>query len=184
MICLYGLVPNNGRWLGWKESMTNLAVGQVAPEFTLKGLDGDSYSLDSLLKRGSVVAAFFKISCPVCQFTFPFLERLHKERGGDHVTILGISQDDLRDTQRFNQEYGVTFATVLDEHPYPVSNSYGLTNVPTIFLVESDRTIKSICMGFGKNELEKIAAQLALRKKLLTAPFFRPDEIVPAYKPG
>jgi hypothetical protein len=39
-------------------------------------------------------------------------------------------------------------------------------------------------MGFSKSDLEKIAAELASRKKLVAIPFFRPDEIVPVYKPG
>lgn len=171
-------------WFGRKESMTNLAEGQTAPEFTLKGLDGNSYSLNLLRKRGPVVAGFFKISCPVCQFTFPFLERLHEQYGGENVTILGVSQDDARDTESFNQEYGVKFTTVLDEPPYPVSNAYGLTNVPTIFLIEPDGTIQVTCVGFGKGELEKIADELASRKSLPAAPFFHSDEVVPAYKPG
>ena len=164
--------------------MTNLVEGQRAPEFTLKALGGKDYSLDRLLSDGPVVAAFFKISCPVCQFTFPFLERLHRQFGGRGATIIGISQDSARDTVEFNQEYGATFLTLLDEDPYPVSNSYGLTNVPTIFLIEQDRSIKVSCVGFGKSDLERIAAALASAKNLQRDPFFRSDEIVPAYKPG
>src|SRR5260370_24482209 len=70
------------RWMGSKRSMTHVNIGNTAPVFSLKGLDGKDYSLPTLLKRGPVVAAFFKISCPVCQFTFPFLERLYKRYGG------------------------------------------------------------------------------------------------------
>jgi peroxiredoxin len=173
-----------GRWFAWGKSMTNLVDGQRAPEFALKALDCKDRSLSSLLSRGAVVAAFFKISCPVCQFTFPFLERLHEQFGSDGVTILGISQDDARDTRMFNKEYGVKFLTLLDEHPYPVSNTYSLTNVPTIFLIESDKTIKVSSVGFSKSDLEKIAVELALRKNLPAVPFFRSNEVVPAYKPG
>ncbi|HMD42114.1 MAG TPA: TlpA disulfide reductase family protein [Candidatus Acidoferrum sp.] len=164
--------------------MTNLVEGQRAPEFTLKAVEGKEHSLTSMLSSGPVVAAFFKVSCPVCQFTLPFLQRLHQQFGASDAAIVGISQDSARDTRAFNQEYGVKFLTLIDEPPYPVSNAYGLTNVPTIFLIEQDRTIKVSSMGFGKSDLEKIAAELALWKKLPPAPFFRSDEIVPAYKPG
>ncbi len=164
--------------------MTNLVEGQKAPEFTLKALDGKDYSLDRLLSDGPVVVTFFKISCPVCQFTFPFLERLHRQFSGRGARIIGISQDSARDTREFNQEYGAKFLTLLDEDSYPVSNSYGLTNVPTILLIERDRSIKVSCVGFGKSELERIAAHLASAKNLPKDPFFRSDEIVPAYKPG
>ena len=33
---------------------------------------------------------------------------------------------------------------------YPASNAYGLTNVPTVFLIEPDGTIKVVCNGFDK----------------------------------
>jgi len=86
--------------LGAAEPMTNIAVGNLAPGFSLKSLEGKEYSLTGAMKRGPVVAAFFKVSCPVCQFTFPFLERMYKLYGGDGVSFFGISQDDARATKR------------------------------------------------------------------------------------
>jgi|SRR5271170_1482625 len=166
--------------------MTNIVTGNAALGFSVKGLDGKEYSLAKLLERGPVVAAFFKISCPVCQFTFPFLERLHKRYGGDGVTFLGISQDDARDTKEFAKEFGATFPMALDEKAsgYVASNAYGLTSVPTIFLIETDGTVKVSCMGFDKKELEAIAAELAERKKIAPAALFLLSESVPAHKPG
>jgi len=164
--------------------MTHVNAGTAAPVFSLKGLDGKDYSLPELLQKGPVVAAFFKISCPVCQFTFPFLERLYKKYGGDGVAFLGISQDDARATKDFASEYGVTFPMVLDEKGYSASNAYGLTNVPTIFLIEPDGMVRVSCMGFDKNDLETIGTELAQRKKIPTTALFKPNEPVPAHKPG
>src|SRR6266446_1676403 len=79
--------------MGTENTMTHVIAGQATPGFSLSGLDGKSYSLDALRQKGPVVAAFFKISCPVCQFTFPFLQRLYQRYGDDGVTFLGISQD-------------------------------------------------------------------------------------------
>ncbi len=165
--------------------MTHFVAGDIAPGFSLNALDGKEYSLSALMRRGPVVLAFFKISCPVCQFTFPFLERLHKRYGGDGVTILGISQDDVRATTKFAKEYGITFPILVDdEDGYIVSNAYSLTNVPTIFLIDTDGTVKVSCNGFDKKDLETIAAELAQRKKISLTPLFRPDEVIPANKPG
>ena len=172
------------RWMDSKDDMTHIVAGNVAPEFSLKSLDQKQYALRSLLERGPVVAAFFKISCPVCQFTFPFLERLHQRYGSGGTTFLGISQDDARATKSFASEYGATFPMVLDDNGYPVSNAYGLTNVPTIFLIETDGKVKVSSMGFDKKDLETIAADLAERRKIALTPLFRPDEVVPANKPG
>jgi peroxiredoxin len=174
------------RWLGANKEMTYIVAGNMAPGFSLKALDGKEYSLQELIQRGPVVAAFFKVSCPVCQFTFPFLERIYKRYGGEGVTFLGISQDDERATKDFAKEFGITFPMLLDpkEKNYAASNAYGITSVPTIFLIETDGSVTISCMGFDKKDLESIAAALAERKKIVPAALFRPDESVPAHKPG
>jgi peroxiredoxin len=172
------------RILGTDGEMTHVNPGSTAPGFSVKDLSGKEYSLRTLLEKGLVVAAFFKISCPVCQFTFPFLERLYKRYGGDGVTFLGISQDDAKATKAFANSCGTTFPMALDEKGYPVSNAYGLTNVPTIFLIDTDASVKVVSMGFEKGALENIANELAERRRVSPAPLFRPDERVPALKPG
>jgi peroxiredoxin len=179
-----GILRRLTNWFGAKQTMTHILAGNIAPGFSLKGLDGKTYSLEALMERGPVVAAFFKISCPVCQFTFPFLERLYKQYGGKEVTFIGVSEDDARDTRKFAAEFGVTFPILLDEEGYPVSSAYGLTNVPTIFLIDTEGTVKVSSMGFDKKDLESIAAELAATRKLAPGILFRPDESIPANKPG
>jgi peroxiredoxin len=179
-----GILRRLSRWMGKQNQMTHIVAGTKAPGFSLQSLDGKEYTLGALMKRGPVVAAFFKVSCPVCQFTFPFLERLYKRYGGEGVTFLGISQDDPRSTKKFTQEYGVTFPVLTDEDGYPVSNRYGLTNVPTIFLINDDGTVTVSSMGFDRKDLETIAASLSDRRAMALTPLFRADEIVPANKPG
>ena len=173
------------RIFGSEGEMTHIVAGNKAPGFSLKDSNGRDYSLSALLDKGPVVAAFYKISCPVCQYTFPFLERLH-QRYGKTAAFLGISQDDAKATNKFNAEYGVTFPSALDEsaNRYPVSNAYGLTNVPTVFLIEPDGTAKVVCNGFDKKGLEEIAAYLAERQQSAPAALFRSDEKIPAHKPG
>jgi peroxiredoxin len=164
--------------------MTDTLSGNSAPDFSVSGLDGKTYVLKSLLQKGLVVAAFFKISCPVCQFTAPFLERLFQRYGGNAVTFLGISQDDAKSTSKFAAEFGMTFPVAIDAKGYPASNAYGLTMVPTIFLIDSDGAVKVSSMGFAKQDLETIATELARRRNLASAALFRADERVPAQKPG
>jgi peroxiredoxin len=178
------LIHRLSRWIGREAPLTTIEVGHPAPGFSLKALDGKEYSLGSLLERGPVVLAFFKISCPVCQFTFPFLQRLFERYGSTSISFLGISQNDARSTKEFNQEYGVKFPTLIDEDGYPVSNAYGLTTVPTIFLVAPDGRVKVQCMGFSKGDLEKIAHELAQHRALKAVPLFTASEVVPDYKPG
>lgn len=171
--------------LGSEGQMTHIVPGNSAPGFSLQDSNGKDYSLSKLLETGPVVAAFFKVSCPVCQYTFPFLERLH-QRYGKTATFLGISQDDAKATRKFADQYAVTFPMPLDESAknYPASNAYGLTNVPTVFLIEPGSEIKVVCNGFEKKALEEIAAYLAERQQSAPAALFRADEKIPDHKPG
>jgi peroxiredoxin len=181
-----GILRNISRWMGSGKTMTHVDAGQTAPGFSLTGLDGKSYSLEVLRQNGPVVAAFFKISCPVCQFTFPFLQRIYQRYGNDKVSFLGISQDDAKATAGFARQYGITFPMALDEKEksYPASNAYGLTNVPTIFLIDADGTVRVASMGFVKDDLERIAAELAERRKIPPTALFAANESVPANRPG
>ena len=177
------------RFFGGPNDMAALRPGTMAPDFSLptvvSGEDGDNFSLPAALKRGPVLAVFFKISCPTCQYTFPYLERLHKAHGDKKITIVGISQNNQTDTARFLEEYGVTFRTLIDDPDgYAVSNSYGLTNVPTLFLIAPDGKIEQTSVGWVKQEVEEINQKLAAGQQALPLPIFRPGEVVSDFRAG
>jgi peroxiredoxin len=165
--------------------LSTLPSGEPAPAISLKDINGQTVSLEEALKKGPVVAAFFKISCPTCQFTFPFLERMYETYGNSNFTLLGISQNDARDTREFGQEFGVKFPLLVDdEDSFTVSNEYGITNVPSIFLISQDGKIQERSVGFGKRDLENIAKEAARVTGKAAAPLFKPGEVVPEHKPG
>ena len=165
--------------------MTALTAGTAAPDFKLQTVDGKLFSLREALANGPVVAAFFKISCPVCQYTFPFLERIYKAHGGKKVTIVGVSQNEKKDTSAFAKEYGVSFPILLeDTKTYPVSNAYGLTNVPSIFWIGQDGEIEISSVGWDKKEIEEINRKAAEINGQGPKLIFGSDEQVPDHRPG
>ena len=154
-------------------------AGDSAPKFELARFGGGSASLDELRSKGPVVLAFFKISCSTCQFTFPFLERLHQGAGDGAPRLIAISQDDAEGTAEFHREYGITMPTLLDEESkdYPASDAYGITHVPSMFLVEPSGEISWSSVGFVKAEMEELGRRFGV------APF-RKDDYVPSSKAG
>jgi peroxiredoxin len=164
--------------------MSILKVGKAAPHFELTATDGKSYSLQEGLKHGPVLAAFFKVACPVCQYTFPFLERLYQQLRASGVQIWGISQDGVKDSQRFAREYSVTFPILVDDYPYPISRQYRLEYVPSVFLIAPDGPIAIESEGFVKRDLLEIQKWLAQALSASVGALFLPKENVPEYKPG
>lgn len=164
--------------------MSKIQAGMPAPKIALPGLDGRQNSLEDALRKGPALVAFFKISCPVCQFTFPFLERMYESYGDGKVTFWGVSQDNAQDTKDFNTEYGVKFGSLIDANGYKASRQFGLTNVPSVFLIQPDGKVQAASIGFSKKDLETMAAEIAKASGKTAQPLFRPGENVPAFKPG
>jgi len=165
--------------------MAALTTGKTAPTFELKTLDHKPFSLAGQLAHGPVVLAFFKISCPTCQYAFPFLERLYKAYGHKGVSLIGVSQNDAKETAAFAKDFGITFPILLDDtRSYPVSNAYGLTNVPTIFWIAPDREIEVSSVGWIKADFEQINRKMADIGKITPAPLFQPNEDVRDFRAG
>lgn len=153
-----------------------LGVGETAPDFHLNDVAGAEKSLRDFVSAKPALIAFFKISCPVCQFTAPYLERLSKS---GNIEVVGISQDKLDATEEFREEYGVTFPTLLDEsrQGYPASNRYGISTVPSLFLVQPSGEISLAGSGFARRDLEAVGKVAGVQP-------FLPGERVPEFKPG
>jgi peroxiredoxin len=165
--------------------MPALIAGVQAPDIQLSTLDGSKFSLESALKKGPVVAAFYKVSCPVCQLAFPYVERIFKAyKGAGKFTLVGVSQDDASETKAFNRQFGVTFPVLLDAKGYPVSNAYGLTNVPTIFLISPQREIEASLVSWSKTEMEELNGMLAKISGMPAAQIFTAADQAPVFKPG
>ena len=153
-----------------------LEPGTPAPSFRLQKLDGGEASLAELTAHGRVLLVFFKISCPVCQLSMPFLERLHASGG---LAIYGISQNDPDATREFRSYFKVSFPTLLDseDEGYPASNDYGISSVPTMFLVEPDGVISRVIEGWNRIDMDKLGAEAGMV-------LFQPGDNVPAWKAG
>jgi peroxiredoxin len=165
--------------------MTALATGAKAPEFELKTFDGKKFSLRNELAQGPVVLAFFKVSCPTCQYAFPFFQRLHKAYHDKGVKLVGISQNDATETAAFAKEFGLTFPLLLDDtKTYPASNAYGLTNVPTIFWIAQDGDIEVSSVGWLKADFEQINRKMAEVSKVAPSAMFKSGEDVRDFRAG
>ena len=151
-----------------------LDAGSRAPDIRLPRLDGPETTLREILTHGPVLLAFFKISCPVCQLTLPFLDRIH---AAGALPIYGISQNDAEDTREFNRHFRITFPTLLDpeEGHFPASNAFGISTVPTLFLIGRDGAISRVVEGWSRKDIESLAAG---------AQVFRPGDNVPEWKAG
>jgi peroxiredoxin len=166
--------------------MAALTKGMKAPGFTVPTLEGREFALADALAHGPVLLAFFKISCPVCQYAFPYFERMYKTLRARGVSLIGISQDNVKDTLDFVRRFGITFPVGIDDekNKYRVSNLYGLTNVPTLFEISKDGSILGNSIGWMRDEVETVYSHYNDGAGLTAVPLFNPGEKVAEMKIG
>lgn len=152
-----------------------LKAGAKAPDFQLQRVDGGQATLAEITKNGPALLAFFKVNCPVCQMAFPFLDRIHAAGG---LPVYGVSQNGPEDTTSFNRHFGLKLPMLLDQETsgFPASNAYGISSVPTLFLVEGG-VISQVSEGWRKSDIAGFGARAGVNP-------FRPDDSVPEAKAG
>ena len=90
-------------------------IGQPAPLFQLKALDGKTYSLEQLKGR-YVVVHFATTWCPFCNAEAPSLEELSKKYTGKNVQVLIIDVKEEKSlVEKSLERFHFSFPILLDE---------------------------------------------------------------------
>jgi peroxiredoxin len=133
----------------------------MAPDFTLKDLDGNDVKLSDY--RGKIVILnFWATWCKYCVLEMPDLDELNKElkEGGDAVIITVNTQESAEKARNFIESSGYSLTVLLDQDG-SVTRSYGITGFPTTFIINKDGYFYSYIPGMtNKDTLESILDEL------------------------
>jgi peroxiredoxin len=93
----------------------NMATLSMAPDFTLKSLDGNTVSLNSF-KGKYVVLHIATTWCPYCNAEAPYLEELYKNYKDKNVAVLIIDVKESRELikEKLQDKYNFTFPVLID----------------------------------------------------------------------
>ena len=99
--------------------------------------------------------------------------------------MAGISQNDAQETAGFLKDFGIRFPVLLDDmRAYPVSNAYGLTNVPTVFWIAQDGEIEVSSVGWIRRDMEELNQRAAEVSGNGPKKLFLPSEEVADFRAG
>ena len=103
-----------------------LSVGQIAPEFRLRGPGGQFVTLSEYRGRKNVVIAFYPLAfSPVCSHQLPDLEKDTRRIEALDGVVLGISVDSYYANEAFARSLGLSFP-LLSDFDRSVSERWGL----------------------------------------------------------
>lgn len=133
--------------------------GGTAPLFTLPDIQADkpAISLESL--RGKTVYVDFWASwCAPCLRSMPLINELYGKYRDQNFEVIAINVDDpIEDGQDFLLDTPLDYLIAADTDN-AVLNEYGVTGMPTSFLIDKEGTIRMIHMGFRENDIDIIEA--------------------------
>jgi len=152
-----------GFLFGLSEARADAGIGEPAPAFVAKTLDGKAFDL-SAQKGKVVILNFWATWCPPCRWEMPALEAVWREHRTKGLEVLAVSADSLR-----------ARAAVVDVMHYfsfpaatmdAVSKNELLTikTVPLTYLIGKDGKIEAI---YSMPATPLIAAELDAKVKAL-----------------
>ena len=137
---------------GQKPSGAGQQGGQLAPDFTLKDINGREFSLSDF--RGKVVILdFFATYCAPCKEQVKELREL-RERFGEKLVIISISVypgDTDKVLRDYARENGMDWIVARDTAD--VASKYGVRRLPTLVVVDPKGYIKAKHVGLTDSEV-------------------------------
>ena len=134
--------------------------GDMAPDFVLPVLGGDSTrSLSD--SHGKVRYIDFWASwCPPCRVSIPEIVALHEALGGGRFEVIAISVDERTDDAiEFLKHYPVRYVVLSDSNG-ETARAYALPGMPTSFVVDPEGRVTLVHVGFRRGDIAPIRTHI------------------------
>lgn len=137
------------------DNTTMLKVGNIAPNFALRDLNGKATTLSDL--RGKkVIVNMWWLLCHGCTDEMPYMQEYFEKWPDPNVVLLAVNVYDLKENiQAFATAKNLTFTIMIDPEKV-MSKAYVNTGVPTTFFIDKEGVVRKIKDGGFENAQEII----------------------------
>lgn len=137
-----------------------VAEGDMAPDFLLPVLGGESVRSLSASDAKVRYIDFWASWCPPCRVSVPEIVTLQEELGGSRFEVIAINVDErISDAIRFMERYPMNYDVVSDPQGTTAS-AYALRGMPTSFVVDSEGRVTLVHVGFRRGDMKAIRAHI------------------------
>jgi len=95
--------------------MSNLQIGDKAPNFNLPTDSNSSIKLDSIKDKKKIIYFYPKDDTPGCTVEAQDFNNLNSEFAAKNTIIIGISKDSPKSHDKFKEKYNLAFTLASDE---------------------------------------------------------------------
>ena len=137
-----------------------LKVGDEAPVFVTKNLEGGDFKLSEHIGQKPVILFFWSFFCGPCREEMPILQKIYDDLGKDKVLFVGVNLDGVKlgkAIDKFMKDSGFDFTIVFDELnglEYKIADPYGVAGTPTLYTIDLEGKISF--SEVGKVEPEEL----------------------------
>jgi peroxiredoxin len=141
------VIPQDG-------NVKDIKVGDIAPDFELKDVNGSYVSLNSLRGKKLLVNMWW-IKCKGCREEMSLFQEIHEKWSKEGVIVLAINVYDRDEVIRaYAQNNKLSFMLLVDQDK-KLNQSYIICGVPTTFFIDIERVVRKIQDG-AFNTVEEI----------------------------
>jgi peroxiredoxin len=149
------------------DTTTLTKVGDAVPQFTVRAVDGQIFTPESL--KGKVVLLnFFATWCGPCNAEMPHLQKLHERFKDKPFVLMSVGREHkIDEVKKFAGEKNLTFTFAAD----PKRDAFKLfatESIPRSYVIDPSGKIVFQSVGFDEKELQQMAD--AIEKALPAAP--------------
>jgi peroxiredoxin len=128
-----------------RQEAEGLPVGSEAPDFSLSGLYGETFTLEALRTPGKpVMMLFTDPGCGPCNAMLPEVGRWQEEHR-EKLTLALVSRGEMEENKTKAQEHALK--NVVLQKDWEVSESYEIRGTPSAVLVSADGKLASPVAG-------------------------------------
>jgi cytochrome c biogenesis protein CcmG/thiol:disulfide interchange protein DsbE len=134
-----------------------LAVGDAAPDWTLRDAEGRAHTLSEY--RGRVVVLdFWATWCALCSKVMPRMEKLHRKYGGQGVAVFGVSSFETGDPVALMKKKNCTYGLLLKGEE--IAPAYGVETLPVVCVIGPDGRVVYSHAGADHKNLDAVVEKL------------------------
>jgi peroxiredoxin len=131
---------------------------QSLPEFSLKDLDGKTWTRASLAGR-PVVVDFWATWCVTCRQSIPTLAGLNDKLKGKGLTMIGVSVDkgSAEKVAKAAKKMGINYTVLLD-NANTLAPAFGFDGIPSVYVFDRRGRVQAALPGYDPDQEDKLVA--------------------------